>query len=65
MTKKSKSRSIEEIATCAYIAGLFDGEGSIYFAKRPEKKKKQQIQHDKILRDKENFEYLEELKRKL
>ena len=24
----------------AYIAGLFDGEGSIYFAKRPEKKKK-------------------------
>ena len=23
-----------------YIAGLFDGEGSIYFAKRPEKKKK-------------------------
>ena len=40
MTKKSKSQSIEEIATCAYIAGLFDGEGSIYFAKRPEKKKK-------------------------
>ena len=24
----------------AYIAGVFDGEGSIYFAKRPEKKKK-------------------------
>ena len=24
----------------AYIAGLFDGEGSIYFTKRPEKKKK-------------------------
>ena len=24
----------------AYIAGRFDGEGSIYFAKRPEKKKK-------------------------
>ena len=24
----------------AYIAGLIDGEGSIYFAKRPEKKKK-------------------------
>ena len=24
----------------AYIAALFDGEGSIYFAKRPEKKKK-------------------------
>ncbi len=24
----------------AYIAGLFDGEGSIYFAKRQEKKKK-------------------------
>jgi hypothetical protein len=39
MTKKSKSQSIEEIATCAYIAGLFDGEGSIYFAKRPEKKR--------------------------
>ena len=27
-------------ADVAYIAGLFDGEGSIYFAKRPEKKKK-------------------------
>ena len=27
-------------ANIAYIAGLFDGEGSIYFAKRPEKKKK-------------------------
>ena len=26
-------------ANIAYIAGLFDGEGSIYFAKRPEKKK--------------------------
>ena len=24
----------------AYLAGLFDGEGSIYYAKRPEKKKK-------------------------
>ena len=24
----------------AYLAGLFDGEGSIYFAKRIEKKKK-------------------------
>ena len=24
----------------AYIAGVFEGEGSIYFAKRPEKKKK-------------------------
>jgi hypothetical protein len=24
----------------AYIAGLFDGEGSIYFARRPERKKK-------------------------
>ena len=24
----------------AYIAGLFDGEGSIYYAKRREKKKK-------------------------
>ena len=27
-------------ADTAYIAGLFDGEGSIYFAKRPEKKQK-------------------------
>jgi len=27
-------------ADIAYIAGLFDGEGSIYYAKRPEKKKK-------------------------
>ena len=24
----------------AYIAGLFDGEGSIYYARRPERKKK-------------------------
>ena len=24
----------------AYIAGLFDGEGSIYYARRPEKNKK-------------------------
>jgi len=28
-------------------------------------KNKQQIQHDKLIRDRENFEYLEELKRKL
>ena len=27
-------------AEISYIAGLFDGEGSSYFAKRPEKKKK-------------------------
>ena len=27
-------------AEISYIAGLFDGEGSIYFAKRPEKKKR-------------------------
>ena len=27
-------------ADLAYIAGLFDGEGSIYYARRPEKKKK-------------------------
>ena len=27
-------------ADIAYITGLFDGEGSIYFARRPEKKKK-------------------------
>ncbi len=26
--------------TIAYIAGLFDGEGSIYYTRRPEKKKK-------------------------
>jgi len=28
-------------------------------------KAKQQRQHDKLIRDRENFEYLEELKRKL
>ena len=28
-------------------------------------KREQQIQHDKLIRDRENFEYLEELKRKL
>ena len=28
-------------------------------------REKQQIQHEKIMRDKENFDYLEELKRKL
>ena len=28
-------------------------------------KAKQQLQHDKLIRDRENFEYLEELKRKL
>ena len=28
-------------------------------------KKEQQIRHDKMIRDRENFEYLEELKRKL
>ena len=27
-------------AEISYIAGLFDGEGSIYYARRPEKKKK-------------------------
>ena len=27
-------------ADTAYIAGLFDGEGSIYYARRPERKKK-------------------------
>ena len=27
----------------AYIAGLFDGEGSIYFAKRPEKKRNTKV----------------------
>jgi len=31
---------VKSEADIAYIAGLFDGEGSIYFAKRPEKKKK-------------------------
>ena len=29
-----------EIEQAAYIAGLFDGEGSIYYARRPERKKK-------------------------
>ena len=29
-----------EIEHAAYIAGLFDGEGSIYYARRPERKKK-------------------------
>ena len=28
-------------------------------------KNKQQIEHDKLIRDRENFEYLEELKHKL
>ena len=28
-------------------------------------KAKQQLQHDKLIRDQENFKYLEELKRKL
>lgn len=28
-------------------------------------KAKQKIQHDKLIRDRENYEYLEELKRKL
>jgi hypothetical protein len=31
---------VKSEAEISYIAGLFDGEGSIYFAKRPEKKKK-------------------------
>ena len=39
LTKRGQvtTLSSEDIA---YIAGLFDGEGSIYFARRPEKKKK-------------------------
>ena len=28
------------VSEISYIAGLFDGEGSIYYARRPEKKKK-------------------------
>ena len=39
MVKNGYSMTISN-AQAAYIAGLFDGEGSIYFAKRPEKKKK-------------------------
>ena len=31
----------------AYIAGLFDGEGSIYYAKRREKKKKEKVKWQK------------------
>ena len=33
----------------AYLAGLFDGEGSIYFAKRIEKKKKHKGKGYRIL----------------
>ena len=32
----------------AYIAGLFDGEGSIYYTRRPEKKKKHKGKGDRI-----------------
>ena len=32
----------------AYIAGLFDGEGSIYYARRPEKKKKHKGTSDRF-----------------
>ena len=39
MVKNGYSMTISN-EQAAYIAGLFDGEGSIYFAKRPEKKKK-------------------------
>ena len=39
MVKNGFSMTISN-EQAAYIAGLFDGEGSIYFAKRPEKKKK-------------------------
>ena len=42
MTTMVRNRCFMTITSenAAYIAGLFDGEGSIYFAKRPEKKKK-------------------------
>ena len=39
MVKNGYSKTISN-EQAAYIAGLFDGEGIIYFAKRPEKKKK-------------------------
>jgi len=39
MVKNGYSMTIE-IEQAAYIAGLFDGEGSIYYARRPERKKK-------------------------
>ena len=39
MVKNGYSMTINN-EQAAYIAGLFEGEGSIYFAKRPEKKKK-------------------------
>ena len=39
MVKNGYSMTISN-EQAAYIAGLFDGEGSIYFAKRPENKKK-------------------------
>ena len=39
MVKNGYSMTISN-EQAAYIAGLFDGEGSIYFANRPEKKKK-------------------------
>ena len=39
MVKNGYSMTIG-IEHAAYIAGLFDGEGSIYYARRPEKKKK-------------------------
>ena len=41
MGRKSKPIYYTETeAINIYLAGLFDGEGSIYYAKRPEKKKK-------------------------
>ena len=39
MVKNGYSMTISN-EQAAYMAGLFDGEGSIFFAKRPEKKKK-------------------------
>ena len=41
LLKKQTHRRLKmKESDIAYIAGLFDGEGSIYYARRPEKKKK-------------------------
>ena len=39
LTKRGRMTTLSS-ETIAYIAGLFDGEGSIYYTRRPEKKKK-------------------------
>ena len=40
IVKKAGEDIVRSEMDIAYIAGLFDGEGSIYYARRPEKKKK-------------------------